>query len=523
VLALAALAAALPAAAPAGAETVEVGGAVRPGDRGLLRVPRVAEAGAAGSLEVPWLRLRGSGPPDAPPLFLLAGGPGNTYLDDLGDEGFEEWLAVLLERGDVVLLEQRGAATTPAPLPCPLRIDLRPAESLSAETYRTAIARHFRNCADRYRAQGRDLRGYDIVEMARDVHRLREHLGYDRINVMGGSFGSQLGFAVMREAPEHVHRAVLYGVEGPGDTLDSPAHVDAHLRRIADAVAANWQVRLLLGDFRAALAARLDALAQPPLRGELTLDGESVHVAVNDFDLKVMLWSRQGLKGYRDGIRDVVRLLMALELGIHGPLLEAKAALVRQLASPPGLPLSLMTMLVDCRSLRPEAAVVSADARGYVLGPEIVDSEVLATCDALDRDPLPAKHLRHQAVNVPVALVSGGLDGFTPPPYAEAAARVLPGARLVRVPLGDHDGWAALGSDPAIRRATVAFLAGDAPAEALPALIELPPLRVELLPTPAIAGAVVLLTLLPAGLLWQRKRRAGRSPGPAPSQRGAAP
>jgi hypothetical protein len=77
-----------------------------------------------------------------------------------------------------------------------------------------------------------DLSGYNISECAGDVNDLRKALGYDKIMLMGQSFGSQWSFAVMRHHPQIVERAILTGVEPLNHTYDMPSHIMNAIRRI---------------------------------------------------------------------------------------------------------------------------------------------------------------------------------------------------------------------------------------------------------------------------------------------------
>ena len=80
---------------------------------------------------------------------------------------------------------------------------------------------------------GLDLAGFTVLEAAEDVNEIRMALGYERITVWGGSFGSHWGMALMRAHPEIIERAVLRGMEGPDHTYDHPGHLWNVYRRVA--------------------------------------------------------------------------------------------------------------------------------------------------------------------------------------------------------------------------------------------------------------------------------------------------
>ena len=81
---------------------------------------------------------------------------------------------------------------------------------------------------------GLDLSGFTVIEAATDVNDVRKALGYDKIVIWGGSFGSHWGMAIMRYYPEIVERAILRGMEGPDHTYDHPGHLWNVYERVAE-------------------------------------------------------------------------------------------------------------------------------------------------------------------------------------------------------------------------------------------------------------------------------------------------
>jgi pimeloyl-ACP methyl ester carboxylesterase len=88
----------------------------------------------------------------------------------------------------------------------------------------TAAGAHFTNL-------GIDLSGYTIKELAADVNDLRTALNYDRVTLIGHSFGGQWAFATIRLFPQIVARAIIAGVEPLGCAYDMPSEVLAALRK----------------------------------------------------------------------------------------------------------------------------------------------------------------------------------------------------------------------------------------------------------------------------------------------------
>jgi proline iminopeptidase len=107
-----------------------------------------------------------SGRPDGRPVVFLHGGPGGG-TDPKHRRFFDP------QRYRIILFDQRGCGRS------------RPHASLEANTT------------------------WDLVD---DMEALREHLGVERWQVCGGSWGSTLGVAYAERHPEHVSELVLRGI-----------------------------------------------------------------------------------------------------------------------------------------------------------------------------------------------------------------------------------------------------------------------------------------------------------------------
>ncbi|MDI3291468.1 alpha/beta fold hydrolase [Polyangium sp. 15x6] len=206
-----------------------------PYELGTLYVPENRRNPKSRLIGVGFARIKAPRPTDAPPVFWLPGGPGLSVLGAFTDDDaaaksrLRSWLTYGAV-GDLVVIEQRGytrrgemleaiSEALPLDQPGSVRVEAEAMRALA----RAAIAAN----------PDKDLSGYDIGELAADVDDLRRALGYDKISLFGGSFGSQWSFAVMRLHPEIVARAVLSGVEPLNNGYDMPSHVLAALQRIA--------------------------------------------------------------------------------------------------------------------------------------------------------------------------------------------------------------------------------------------------------------------------------------------------
>ena len=147
--------------------------------------------------------LRADSQPD--PLFFLAGGPGQ------GAAKLAKTVRTIFQRvqndRDIVLVDQRGTGKS-NPLDCNSDDD-----SLQAfmETNEQALER-LKACQAKYDA---DLTLYTTPIAMDDLDDVRAFLGYEKINVYGGSYGTRAALVYMRQHGDRVRSTILDGVAPP--------------------------------------------------------------------------------------------------------------------------------------------------------------------------------------------------------------------------------------------------------------------------------------------------------------------
>jgi pimeloyl-ACP methyl ester carboxylesterase len=180
---------------------------------GYLTVPSDHDRPDGPQLQLAVAILKHQGTLSRPePLFVLQGGPGGSTLD------VHPTLALnssLLQHFDLVMLEQRGTLHSQPALLCPeadqytvdtLNVDLTPAET----NLRWGAV--MQKCRDRLVAQGARLADFNSLQNARDVETLRVALGYGKIDLYGVSYGTLLVQHVMRLFPDSIRAVILDGV-----------------------------------------------------------------------------------------------------------------------------------------------------------------------------------------------------------------------------------------------------------------------------------------------------------------------
>src|SRR6185369_15626741 len=186
------------------------------------RLPKLPFAAQCGTLEVPENRDQPGGRkitlsvavlpantlyPRRDPLFILAGGPGQA-ASFLGP--FAAALTGVRKDRDIVLVDQRGTGRS-SPLKCAA---FNPDHSLEAAIEFDPLPKATA-CAQELAANGVDAAQYTTAAWVADLDAVRAALGYDRINLWGGSYGTRAAQEYLRRYPQRVRSVVLDGVATP--------------------------------------------------------------------------------------------------------------------------------------------------------------------------------------------------------------------------------------------------------------------------------------------------------------------
>src|SRR5690606_37601347 len=109
------------------------------------------------------------------------------------------------ESRDIVLIDQRGTGQSN-----PLACDIEQVDQLVQRDEDQDLTALAAECLTQYQAE--DLTQYHTVNAIRDFERVRETLGYQQVNLYGGSYGTRAGLTYLREAESSVRAAVLDAV-----------------------------------------------------------------------------------------------------------------------------------------------------------------------------------------------------------------------------------------------------------------------------------------------------------------------
>jgi pimeloyl-ACP methyl ester carboxylesterase len=414
----------------AGSGTTPEGQAV-PYELGTLFVPENRDVPNSRLIGVGFARIRAPKPTGGPPIFLMPGGPGSSLLDTVTDTDAASRRRLALwaqysTAGDVVVMDQRGYSKrgdvlefTPPAQPLDRPGSLTADADVLVKQAHAAVAAH----------PDKDLSGYTLVQCAEDVDALRRALGYERITLYGGSFGSQWSLAVMRLHPESVARALLTDVEPLDLGYDMPSHVFAALQRIA------WDADkdpglapyLPKGGVMEALRGVRERLAKGPIQ-----------VKVRDEKTGRVQGVTLGLEDFQDSLIRSAASWPAFILSLHHRHYDAWAREVLEQRMHPE-PRALIGPLIDTSlgvSAEREHLLRTDPATGFLgMGgflPYLASASAWPTPDLGDAFRLPVPNA------TPVLFLHGDWDTSTPIENLLALLPYFPNTRTIRVHRGTH-------------------------------------------------------------------------------------
>jgi pimeloyl-ACP methyl ester carboxylesterase len=372
----------------------------------------------------------------ADPVFMLAGGPGQSAVAIAAQT--LPLFARLNNRRDIVFVDQRGTGGS-APLLC----DDDDRQSLADQSEPDRQVRRMMQCKAEllklpYIKSESDLGLFTTSIAVQDLDAVRRQLGVERIDLVGGSYGTRAALEYLRQFPKAVRRVVLDGVAPPDMVLPASFSTDnqAAFDSLVAACAATAACARAHPDLRVHFAALLQGLPRPvtathPFTGrdeKFTLTGDMVLTAVRG-----ALYSPALAAALPDAIDAAMRGDLSALLGLEATLFARKSA---RLATG-------MHFSVVCAEDAPRLAV-AGDKPGADFGTGFA-SLYAKVCAAWPRGAVPPAFYSIPASNSPALLLSGGIDPATPPRHAARVARALgPLARHVVVANAGH-GVMALG------------------------------------------------------------------------------
>ena len=376
------------------------------------------------ALNIAWMPSDDSGDHFPDPVFMIAGGPGQSSTDSFAPlmPAFGE----LRKHRDIVLVDQRGTGKS-NPLQCRFEDDKGAAKAddgaeQSPEAMRAATIK----CRDQL-SKIADLRFYTTTDAIRDLDAVRTAIGADKVNLMGVSYGTRVAQQYAMRYPQHTRTIVLDSVAPNAIFLgnDFARNLESALDLQFGRCAKTPSCAKTLGNPRERLDTLMAKLRDdsPLVRYRDASTGEMheehlrpAHVAgLTRMYAYVPLASSILPLLLHEASEGRYEQLMSLSKMLSGSLEDNMMA---------GMQLSVVCS-EDAAGLRVDAAMSSS-----ILGNSLVDL-LQAQCAVWPKGEVPRDFHAPLATPVPALMLAGELDPVTPPAYAEQVAKTLPNGRVL--------------------------------------------------------------------------------------------
>lgn len=361
----------------------------------------------------------------ADPIFFLAGGPGQSAVDS-GPALFYRLHKLRRER-DIVLVDQRGTGKSNS-LACELDIPLLEQMNLTISEVNSLQIEKLKQCLTEYDA---NPALYTTPIAMDDLNEVREVLGYDKINLLGISYGTRAALVYLRRHEQSVRSVVLDAVVPMTMAIPKNVAVDAQsafkklLQDCEHQPGCQQAYPALAAHFRG-LVKRLELSPEKatiihPRTGVLTT-GTVDPLLISRLTRGIMY------------SRTLSRLLpFAIEEAFKGNYQPLSTLAYTMTGEDNLLSTGMMVSVLCAEDMR---LVDSPNNTADFDNP--LYNMVAAACEFWPAGSVAEDYFTPVTSNVPVLLTSGTLDPITPPRYGWEAAATLSNSEHLVVPGVGH-------------------------------------------------------------------------------------
>lgn len=363
--------------------------------------------------------------PAPDPVFVLAGGPGQGAVSLARGGG--DYLIKLRREREIVFIDQRGTGESNL-LDCN-----QGANKDDMRTYFTegVNVENLRDCRNQLEKNA-NLTLYTSSIAMDDLDEVRGALGYEKINLLGGSYGTFAGFVYMRQHPDRVRTAILEGVSPVEAKIYLPfaKGVEHSLERMFSECEQDKECNGAFPKLRAEFRELSAKVEKQPAVFESTnlINGkrEQITLSRNMFSeqIRTMLY----IPIYW---RWLPVLIHEANNGNFGPFASLAYANVRGLTGQLARGMSLSVVCAEDVPFITEDEI-KRDTAGTFYGDYRVRTSFKA-CEQWPRGKVATAFSEPVKSDAPVLMITGDLDPVAPPWLATGAARFLPNSRQISI------------------------------------------------------------------------------------------
>lgn len=379
------------------------------------------------------------------PVILLSGGPGEKTVASALDVSLV--LAAFRDERDLIIFDQRGVGLSEPALECPEFTEslFETLDELDPETALRTQYDALMSCRDRLVAEGFNLSAYNTAENAADVNDIRLALGYEQVNLYGGSYGTLLGQTVMRNHPQGL-RSVVLGAVLPAEKsffVHVPTTVVNATLHLLASCAADEACQNAYPDLKQTLYDSIDRLNADPVPIEVTnpLDGQSYaswltgdevfgNLVLFLYITDIIPVLPQAIANVADGDYELMTQLSSTSLALFDAL--SRGMMLSVLCAEDLIGVTPEDYL-ETRSEMPRELAGTADPE------DIIEYSFFGICKqwpVAQADPAVKQPV---VSDIPTLILEGEFDPVTPTAYAEQVAEHLSNSYLYEFPGIGHN------------------------------------------------------------------------------------
>lgn len=421
-------------------------------ERGYFEVPEDRRDPRSRKIRLSYVRFASTAARPGPPIVYLAGGPGGEGTGAATGPRFPIFMA-LRAVADVIAFDQRGTGLSST-------IPERPASTRQPPVFTQ------RGLTDYVRAElqsawtdwtrtGVAMTGYNTEQSADDIDALRRHLGAEKIDLWGTSYGSHLALSVLKRHGDRVNRVALSSLEGQDQTVKRPARTDAYLRQVDTLLGTDPAARAAVPDLLALMRRVHARLEARPAATAVTLNGKPGQISMGGFGVQMLAG---GLIANPQSLAMLPSLYLALDAGntaVLAPFLGDVADLLSLRGMPEAMDLA--------SGISPHRlALVRREGRSAVLG-EALNFPMPQLVGAIPGVDLGEGFRAPIRIDHPALLIAGSLDGRTVLAEQDEVAAQFQRKSRVLVENAGHNVFEA---HPDVQPLLVRFFKGEPVADA---------------------------------------------------------
>lgn len=371
-----------------------------------------------------------SAKPAPDPVFVLAGGPGQGAASVVKAAG--DYLIKLRRERDIVFIDQRGTGAS-NPLNCNFVANK---DEMRGYFVDGMTIENLREC----RAQLEKLANLELYTTpiaVDDFDEVRGALGYDKINLHGGSYGTFSGLVYIRQHGDKVRTAMLEGVS-PVDAkiyLPFAKGVEHSLERMFADCAADKECNASFPNLRTEFKELAGKLEKQAAAFEATnpLTGKRESIAMSRASFAEQIRTMLYIPIYW---RWLPLLIHEANKNNFGPFATIAYANVRGIGDQIARGMQLSVVCAEDIPFMSEEEI-KRETSGTFYGDYRVRT-IIKACEQWPKGKVARSFSEPVKSDVPILMTTGDLDPVAPPELAASAARFLPNSRHITIPNTGH-------------------------------------------------------------------------------------